>query len=88
MAKILIVDDEEHIRFLYSEELAEAGYEVITADSGYKLLERIEAEKPTWWCWTSKWSITTALICFRIFATNTMTCPWFCAQPMTRSRRT
>jgi two-component system, response regulator, stage 0 sporulation protein F len=46
MAKILIVDDEEHIRFLYSEELTEAGYEVITADSGYKLIERIEEEKP------------------------------------------
>ena len=46
MAKILIVDDEEHIRFLYSEELSEAGYEVITADSGYKLMDRIEDEKP------------------------------------------
>lgn len=45
-AKILIVDDEEHIRFLYSEELTDEGYEVITADSGYKLLERIEEEKP------------------------------------------
>jgi len=46
MSKILIVDDEEHIRFLYSEELTEAGYEVITADSGFKLLERIEEEQP------------------------------------------
>jgi len=46
MAKILIVDDEEHIRFLYSEELIEAGYEVITADSGYKLLEKIDEERP------------------------------------------
>ena len=46
MAKILIVDDEEHIRFLYSEELTEAGYEVITADSGYRLMEKIEEEKP------------------------------------------
>ena len=46
MAKLLIVDDEEHIRYLYSEELSEAGYEVITADSGYKLLEKIEEEKP------------------------------------------
>jgi len=46
MAKILVVDDEEHIRFLYSEELTEAGYEVITADSGYRLLEKIEEEKP------------------------------------------
>jgi len=46
MAKILIVDDEEHIRYLYSEELSEAGYEVITAESGHKLLEKIEKEKP------------------------------------------
>lgn len=46
MAKILIVDDEEHIRYLYSEELSESGYEVITADSGYKLMERIREEKP------------------------------------------
>ena len=46
MGKILILDDEEHIRYLYSEELTEAGYEVATADTGYKLLERIEEEKP------------------------------------------
>lgn len=46
MAKILVVDDEEHIRLLYSEELTEAGYEVITAADGYKLTERIEKEKP------------------------------------------
>jgi len=46
MAKILIVDDEEHIRFLYSEELSEAGYEVVTADGGDMLLERIDDEKP------------------------------------------
>lgn len=46
MAKILIVDDEEHIRYLYSEELSEAGYEVITAENGYRLLEKIEEEKP------------------------------------------
>ena len=46
MSKILIVDDEEHIRFLYSEELAEVGYEVITAESGEGLLEQIEAERP------------------------------------------
>ncbi len=46
MAKILIVDDEENIRYLYSEELKADGYEVITTDSGYKLLERIEKERP------------------------------------------
>ena len=46
MKKIFVVDDEEHIRLLLSEELKESGYEVITAKGGYKLLERIEQEKP------------------------------------------
>ncbi len=44
--KVLIVDDEEHIRFLYSEELSDEGYDVITADSGLLLLEKIDEEKP------------------------------------------
>jgi two-component system response regulator (stage 0 sporulation protein F) len=46
MTKILVVDDEEHIRLLYSEELSEAGYQVVTAEDGYELTERIEREKP------------------------------------------
>jgi DNA-binding response OmpR family regulator len=46
MAKILVVDDESHIRLLYSEELAEEGYEVITAENGDGLLERIDTDKP------------------------------------------
>jgi DNA-binding response OmpR family regulator len=46
MPKILVVDDEKHVRLLYSEELKEAGYEVIAAEGGYKLLERIEEERP------------------------------------------
>ena len=44
--KILVVDDEEHIRFLYSEELRDEGYEVATANSGFQLVERIAEEKP------------------------------------------
>ena len=44
--KILVVDDEAHIRMLYAEELAEEGYEIITAEGGLNLLERIESEKP------------------------------------------
>ena len=40
MAKILIVDDEEHIRYLYSEELSDSGYDVITAESGLLLMEK------------------------------------------------
>ncbi len=46
MAKILIVDDEKHIRLLYSEELKEEGYDVALAADGKDILERIEREKP------------------------------------------
>ncbi|SPF45212.1 Response regulator receiver protein [Syntrophobacter sp. SbD1] len=46
MSKILVVDDEEHVRLLYSEELKADGYEIITAENGYKLLERIKEEEP------------------------------------------
>ncbi len=46
MAKILIVDDEEHIRLLYSEELSEEGYDVCVTDTGHELIQRIEHEKP------------------------------------------
>ncbi|MDR2461019.1 MAG: response regulator [Deltaproteobacteria bacterium] len=44
--KILVVDDENHIRMLYAEELGEDGYDVITAENGDGLLELIEKEKP------------------------------------------
>lgn len=44
--KILIVDDEEVIRMLYAEELTEDGYDVITLNSGYGLIETIGREKP------------------------------------------
>ena len=46
MPKILVVDDEEPIRLLYEEELTDEGYEVVTADSGQGLLERIAQERP------------------------------------------
>jgi CheY-like chemotaxis protein len=46
MAKILIVDDEESIRLLYSEELISDGYEVALAEDGHQLVERIATEKP------------------------------------------
>ncbi|MDR2300771.1 MAG: response regulator [Deltaproteobacteria bacterium] len=46
MTKILVVDDEAHIRLLYSEELTEDGYDVITAENGDGLLELIDKEKP------------------------------------------
>ena len=44
--KLMIVDDEEHIRQFYSEELKDEGYDVIALSNGYDLLEKIEKEKP------------------------------------------
>ena len=46
MAKILIVDDEEGIRMLYSMELQDEGYEVLTLPDGKDLLEVVEREQP------------------------------------------
>jgi len=46
MAKVLIVDDEESIRLLYSEELASDGYEVALAEDGHQLIEKIVKDKP------------------------------------------
>ncbi len=36
--KIMIVDDEDHIRTLYSQELDDEGYQVVTLSNGYKIL--------------------------------------------------
>ena len=49
MSKILIVDDESHIRLLIEqtlEELEDAGVEIMTSDNGADALETIKAEKP------------------------------------------
>ena len=46
MDKILVVDDEQHIRDLYSLELSSDGYDVETAASGYNLLKDIELSRP------------------------------------------
>ena len=46
MSKVLIVDDEKHIRLLYSEELEEEGYEVALASDGSGIVDRIKDEKP------------------------------------------
>ena len=47
--KILIVDDEAHIRMLIGqtlEELEDEGVEFLTADNGVSALELIQSEKP------------------------------------------
>ena len=46
MKKLLIVDDDESVRSLFSEELIEEGYEVITSGDGSRLLALIEKESP------------------------------------------
>ena len=46
MKKILIVDDEESIRFLYKEELEEEGYIVECAKNGEEALEKLAAFQP------------------------------------------
>jgi CheY-like chemotaxis protein len=46
MKKILVVDDEESIRFLYKEELEEEGYIVECAKNGEEALEIIPVFKP------------------------------------------
>lgn len=46
MKKILLVDDEANIRFIYSEELQDEGYSVIAASNGEEGLRRFEDESP------------------------------------------
>ena len=46
MARILIVDDEEHIRTLYTLELEDDGHEVRALESGKGLFEVIEGFGP------------------------------------------
>ena len=43
---ILIVDDEEHIRFILSELLRKEGYKTILAENGNKAIRSIQNEKP------------------------------------------
>lgn len=46
MAKILLIDDEEHICQLYREELGDAGHEIASVNSGVDLLKHIELHRP------------------------------------------
>jgi DNA-binding response OmpR family regulator len=44
--KILIVDDEKSLCELYSQELSDEGYEVVTATEGREVMRAIEKHKP------------------------------------------
>lgn len=41
MSKILVVDDEANIRLLYSEELSDEGYDVVTAANTAEAVEKL-----------------------------------------------
>ena len=42
MKRLLVVDDEANIRILYAEELAEEGYEVVTAATTAEAIEKLQ----------------------------------------------
>ncbi|MDL2307949.1 response regulator [Desulfovibrio sp. OttesenSCG-928-C06] len=44
--KILVIDDERHIRMLYQEELQNDGYEVAMSDGSEPVVQVIDREKP------------------------------------------
>ncbi len=43
--KVLVVDDEENIRFLFKEELEEEGYMVDIASNGFDAIEKVKSSK-------------------------------------------
>jgi CheY-like chemotaxis protein len=46
VAKILVVDDEEHIVMILKDSLEFSGFQVVTAFDGMEALERVEKDKP------------------------------------------
>lgn len=46
MAKILVVDDEEHIVMILRDSLEFSGFQVVTAFNGVEALERVEKDHP------------------------------------------
>lgn len=44
--KILVIDDEKHVRMLYQEELENEGYKVVVSDGQEPVVELINREKP------------------------------------------
>ena len=45
MTRILVVDDEANIRLLYSQELADEGYDVTTAASAAEAAEKLQGQE-------------------------------------------
>ncbi|MCX8044491.1 MAG: response regulator [Desulfobacterota bacterium] len=45
-ARILIVDDEENIRYLYQQELLDEGYQTVLAKDGKECLDIVQTDPP------------------------------------------
>ena len=43
---VLVIDDEEHVRMLYAEELGALGYDTVLSDGGTDPLALVEEHKP------------------------------------------
>lgn len=43
--RILLVDDEEHIRLLFKEELEEEGYLIDLASNGFEAIEKVKGQR-------------------------------------------
>ena len=46
MVKILVVDDDAHMRELLTQELADEGYQVVLAATGEEALQKVRTERP------------------------------------------
>ena len=46
MPRIVVIDEDEHIRELYRSEFSGIGYEVFTARSGFEVMAKLEGLRP------------------------------------------
>jgi len=65
--RILIADDEAHIRHVLSMKLTNAGYQVLTATDGEEALELVQADKPDLLCTDFQMPYMTGMeLCLRL----------------------
>ncbi len=74
-AKILVVDDEPHIRMLYQEELQADGYRVGTSNGQEPIMDAVEREKPDLVVLDIKLADVSGLDLLQIIRAHTATLP-------------